>query len=123
MIICFSSKFALGIPSVLSSFCPVIWFAISSLFHRDIIFFAVSNWKPILIIETMEQIGRYLIHYADNQVYVESAKWRAQRANVPYVPTCSTCPRSLRALRALRAHAPYVPYMPTYLSIFYRPEN
>ena len=24
----------------------------------------------------------------------ESAKWRAQRANVPYVPTCLTCPRA-----------------------------
>ena len=33
-----SSKFALGIPSVLS-FCSFIWSTISSLFHRDLIFF------------------------------------------------------------------------------------
>ena len=44
--ICFSSKFALGIPSVFSSFLPVIWSAIASLFSRDLIFFAVSNRKP-----------------------------------------------------------------------------
>ena len=45
--ICFSSKFALGIPCVFSSFTPVIWSAISSLFPRDLIFLAVSNQKPI----------------------------------------------------------------------------
>ena len=44
---CFSSKFALGIPSVLSLFRSVIWSAISSLFARDLIFFALSNRKPI----------------------------------------------------------------------------
>ena len=43
----FSSKFALEIPSVLSLFCPVIWPALSSLFSRDLIFLALSNWKPI----------------------------------------------------------------------------
>ena len=56
----FSSKFALRIPSVLS-FRPVIWSAISSLFHR--IIFAGSNRKPIQIIETVKQIGRCLIRY------------------------------------------------------------
>ena len=45
--ICFSSKLALGIPSVFSSFPSVIWSALSSLFPRDLIFFAVSNRKPI----------------------------------------------------------------------------
>ena len=44
--ICFSSKFALGIPSVFLSFPPVVWSAIASLFSRDLIFFAVSNRKP-----------------------------------------------------------------------------
>ena len=47
MNICFSSKFALGIPSVLSSFPPVILSAIPSLFPGDLIFFAASNRKPI----------------------------------------------------------------------------
>ena len=45
--ICFSSKFALGTPSVLLSFPPVIWSALSSLFPRDSTFFAISNQKPI----------------------------------------------------------------------------
>ena len=44
---CFTCKSALGIPSVLSLFCSVIWSAISSLFARDLIFFALSNLKPI----------------------------------------------------------------------------
>ena len=44
---CFGSKFALGIRSVLLSFPLVIWSALSSLFPRDLIFFAVSNRKPI----------------------------------------------------------------------------
>ena len=56
----FSSKFALGISNVLL-FRPVIWSAISSLFRRT--FFALSNQKPIQIIETVKQIGRYLIRY------------------------------------------------------------
>ena len=45
---CFSSKFALGIPSVLSLFRPVIWSAPSSLFPRDLTltFFALSNRTP-----------------------------------------------------------------------------
>ena len=47
MNICFSSKFFLETPSVLSSFPPVIWSAIPSLFPRDLIFFAASNQKPI----------------------------------------------------------------------------
>ena len=38
--ICWGSKFAQGIPSVFSSFHPVIWSAISSLFPGDFIFFA-----------------------------------------------------------------------------------
>ena len=56
----FSSKFALGIPSVLSLFYPVICSVMSSLFSRDLIFLALSNWKPIQIIETLKQIGMYL---------------------------------------------------------------
>ena len=54
MNVCFSSNFALGISSVLSS-----------LFPRILIFFAVSNGKPTQIIETVKQISRYLIYYAD----------------------------------------------------------
>ena len=66
---CFGSKFALGIQSVLLSFPLVIWSALSSLFPRDLIFFAVSNRKPIWIIEKVKQIRRYWIRYADNRVY------------------------------------------------------
>ena len=47
MDICFSSKFALAIPSEQSSFRLVIWSAISSLFLRDLIFFALPKRKPI----------------------------------------------------------------------------
>ena len=47
MNICFSSKFALGIPSILSSFRSVFWSALLSIFSRDLIFFGVSNRKPI----------------------------------------------------------------------------
>ena len=49
--ICLSSKFALGIRSVLLSLRPVIWSAISSLFPRDLIFFAISNPKSFSISE------------------------------------------------------------------------
>ena len=51
MNICFTSKFALEILSVLSLFRPVIWPALSLLFPRDLIFFAVSNQKPIISIK------------------------------------------------------------------------
>ena len=68
MNICFTSKFALGISSVLS-FCSDIWYAISSLFPIDLTCFVVSNQKPIYIIETVKQIGWYLNRYDDNRVY------------------------------------------------------
>ena len=45
MNICFSSKFVLRIPSVLSSFLHAIWSTLSSLFLRH--FFAASEQKPI----------------------------------------------------------------------------
>ena len=45
--LCFSTKFALGIPSVLSSFCPVFWSALSSLFPRDLVFFCCIKRKPL----------------------------------------------------------------------------
>ena len=44
---CFTSKFALGVPSTLSSFCPVIFSDISWLFPEDLNFFAVSKLDPI----------------------------------------------------------------------------
>ena len=46
---CFSSKFALKIPSVSWLFRPVLWSAPSSLIARDLTWtiFAWSNWKPI----------------------------------------------------------------------------
>ena len=73
MNICFSSKFALRIPSALSSFRPAIRCALLSLFPSDffiyLFIFAVSKQKPIQIIETVKKIGRYLIRYAHNQVY------------------------------------------------------
>ena len=47
MNICFSSKFALGIPSVLS-FRPVFWSALSLLFPRDLIFFCCIKPKTYL---------------------------------------------------------------------------
>ena len=50
--ICFSSKFAPGIPSALSLFCSVFWSALSSLFPRDLIFLCcikpktnLNNWN------------------------------------------------------------------------------
>ena len=68
MSICFSSKFALRIPSVLLSLRPAVWSALSSLFPRDV-FFAVSKRKPILIIERVKQIVSYLTDDAHNRVY------------------------------------------------------
>ena len=41
-ILCFSSKFVLRIPSVLSSFLHAVWYALSSLFPRHF-FFAASK--------------------------------------------------------------------------------
>ena len=46
--ICFSSKFALRIPSVLSLFRSAIWSALWSLFPRDFCFFAGSKMKSYL---------------------------------------------------------------------------
>ena len=69
MNLCLSSKFPVGIPSILSLLRPVIWSIISSLFLRDLIFFAVLNWKPIEIIETEKINSKYLIRYAENRFY------------------------------------------------------
>ena len=46
--ICFNSKFALIIPSVLSSFCPAIWSALSSLFPRFFFLFFFCCTKSYL---------------------------------------------------------------------------
>ena len=46
--ICFISKFALGILRVLSTFCPVSWSALSSLFPKDLIFFWCIKTKTYL---------------------------------------------------------------------------
>ena len=46
--ICFSSKPASGIPSVLSSFHPVFWSTLSSLFPRDSIVFCCIKPKTYL---------------------------------------------------------------------------
>ena len=48
MRICFSFKIPLGIPSVLSLLCTIIWSAISSLFPRHLIFLVLSNQKTYL---------------------------------------------------------------------------
>ena len=37
--------------------------------QRFNIFFALSNRKPIKIVETVKQTGRYLINYVDDQAY------------------------------------------------------
>ena len=47
-IIYFSSKFALGIPNVLSSFLPVFWSAILLLFPKDLNFFCCIRRKIYL---------------------------------------------------------------------------
>ena len=67
--ICFSSKFALGIINAFSSFPSLFDLLYHRCFPENLIFFAVSNRKPIYIIETVKQIGRYLSRYADNRVY------------------------------------------------------
>ena len=59
-----------GMPCVLWSFYPVFWPALSSLYPR-FNRFSVSNRKPIQIIETVKQIGRYLIYYANNRAKPE----------------------------------------------------
>ena len=43
----FSSKFALRIPSVLSSFLPIFWSALSSLFPRNLIFFLLFQTENL----------------------------------------------------------------------------
>ena len=68
--LCFSSKFPLGIPSVLSLLRPVIWSTLSSLFRRSLIFFAVANRKPIEIIEAEKINSRYLIRYAESVLWL-----------------------------------------------------
>ena len=46
------------------------------------------------------------MHVANCSVYLESAKWRAQRAHMSYVLYLSYVPTRPSALRALRAHVP-----------------
>ena len=48
MNICFSSKFAPGIPSVLALIRPVFWSALPLLFPRDLIFFCCVKPKTYL---------------------------------------------------------------------------
>ena len=62
MNICFSSKFALGILSVLPSFCSVFWSALWSLLPWYLIFFCF-HWN--------NETKWYLIYYADNWLCVK----------------------------------------------------
>ena len=48
MKICFSSKFALRIPSVLPSFRPAIWCVLSSLFPREVFWLSLKYLQIIM---------------------------------------------------------------------------
>ena len=63
MNICFTSKFAPGIPSVLALIRSVFWIAVSQRFN---IFLLCQTENLFKSWNKLQQIGRYSIHYADN---------------------------------------------------------
>ena len=71
MNICNSCKLAPGIATFLGL-----------LYHRYLLF-AVSNRKPIYIIETVKEIGRYLIHYGN--ALKRRPCWKGQTRLIPSV--------------------------------------